>query len=57
MWIVTRQATDPGIVAVIAFAVRETIRLEANINHPAPPDSYNRFPGTMTLAAEFRYFF
>lgn len=57
MRIMTRDAADPRICTVEAFAVGEAIRLETHVNFPPPFASHNRFPRAMALSAEVRNVF
>jgi hypothetical protein len=52
MRIVTSETTDARIVWIVAFALRETIRLEPDIGNAWPRLHGDFGPGTVTLAAE-----
>src|SRR5580700_1922611 len=54
MRIMAGDAADARIGAVEAFAVGQTVGLEADGQLAAPVVPDNRFPGAMTLAAEIR---
>src|SRR4051794_12797510 len=57
MWIVARAAANPHVGAVEAFAVSQTVRLEAYVLNSARSAYRDLRPGAVTLAAEIRHFF
>ena len=55
MGIVASHATDARVGTVEAFAVRQAVRLKADIDLTVKVTPYDSFPGAMTLTTEVRY--
>ncbi len=55
--IVAGDAADPGVGAVEAFAIGETVGLEANIGLAMPVAAHHCLPTAMALSAEIRQVF
>ena len=57
MRIVTGGAADTRVIGIVALAVRQTIRLETNIDNAPDSGSSNLVPRAMTLTAEVGHLF
>ena len=55
MGIVASHATYARVGTVEAFAVRQAVRLKADIDLTVKVTPYDSFPGAMTLTTEVRY--